>query len=529
MSATPSFARLPRVLGPTMATAIVIGTVIGSGVFKKASSVSAFVPEFGLAIAAWVLVGLLVLLGGLALAEVAVLLPRAGGNYVFLKEGYGRWAGFLWGWVEFWIIRTASIAALATVFTEQVHAILRLARGVPDDLLSAWEQAGITITVIVVLALINARGTRLGGGLQVIVTTVKIASLLAIALLPFLMLGLTNDPRARPTTEYLSPIWPVRWGAVDWSLFGGALIGVFWAYHGWMNIAPVAEEVHEPQRNIPLALFAGIFTIIALYVAANVAYYLVLPRPEIVSLKGRTVAAEFGLRLLGSAGLLAASAAVMLSVFGALNGNLLVGPRLLFAMGRDGLAPAVLARLHPRYHTPAVAQMVLATWSILLVLAVGLMTQYRLPVFDLGFLRIDPNLPPGKDPFDVITDFAMFGAISFETLAVSSLFVLRRRYPPSRVPIPYRCPLFPLLPIIYVTAMAAVLFNMFTTQRTEALIGVGFICVGALVYFALGLQRTAPANEPPLPVAGEPTTEAILVPPGARAAKGGSGKGDGAP
>jgi amino acid transporter len=498
MGTTQSSVTLPRVLGLLPAAAIVVGTVIGSGVFKKASSVSENLEEFGLVVAAWVLVGMLAMLGGLVLAEVAVLLPRAGGNYVFLKEGYGRWAGFLWGWVEFWIIRSASIAALATVFTEQVHALLRLSRGIDGktDVLSVWAQVGITVTVIVVLALVNARGTRLGGGLQLIVTVVKIASLLGLALLPFLVAGLSSTPRARPTTEYLAPIWPGDWLAVNWSLFGGALIGVFWAYHGWMNIAPVAEEVRQPQRNIPLALFAGIGTIIALYVSANIAYYLVLPRQEIVDLKGRTVAAEFAFRLLGSAGLLAASTAVMISVFGALNGNLLAGPRLLFAMGRDGLAPAALARLHPRYQTPALAQLVLAGWSVLLVLAVALLTQYRLPEFPVRLPMlfketrvINLNLPPGKDPFDVITDFAMFGAISFETLAVSSLFVLRRRYPRSQVQIPYRCPLFPVLPILYVTAMAAVLFNMFTTQRIEALAGVGFIGIGALVYFALGLGR----------------------------------------
>jgi APA family basic amino acid/polyamine antiporter len=475
-------AQLPRVLGPWMATALVIGTVIGSGVFKKATSVSKDVPEFGLVVLAWVLVGTLALLGALALAEVAVLLPRAGGNYVFLKEGYGRWAGFLWGWVEFWIIRSGSIAALATIFSEQVHAILRQARGGGGDVLSFWAIQGMTITVILVLALVNARGTRLGAGLQVVVTTVKVASLIGIALLPFLVVGLTSEPRARPNVAYVTPAWPADWGGVNWSLFGGALIGVFWAYHGWMNIAPVAEEVREPQRNIPLALFCGVGAVILLYVSVNVAYYLVLPREEIVSIKGRTVAGEFSLKLLGATGLLLASLAVMISVFGSLNGNLLVGPRLLFAMGRDGLAPGALAQLHPRYQTPARAQLVLAGWSVLLVIGVGLMTQHRLPVLELGFASLDVNLPAGKEPFDVVTDFAMFGAISFETLAVSSIFVLRRRFPRSQVAVPYRCPLFPFLPMVYVGFMAVVLANMFTTQRAESLIGVGFILVGACVY-----------------------------------------------
>jgi basic amino acid/polyamine antiporter, APA family len=491
MAATPASNLLPRVLGPWMATALVIGTVIGSGVFKKASSVSKSVPDFGLVVIAWVLVGVLALLGALVLAEVAVLLPKAGGNYVFLKESYGRWAGFLWGWVEFWIIRSGSIAALATIFTEQVHAILRQARGGEDDVLTFWALQGMTITVILVLALVNARGTRLGGGLQVVITTVKVASLVGIALLPFIVVGLTSEPRARPTTDYITPAWPSDWGAFKWSAFGGALIGVFWAYHGWMNIAPVAEEVREPQRNIPLALFCGVGAVILLYVSVNVAYYLVLPRDVITGIKGRTVAGEFSWKLLGSAGLLLASTAVMISVFGSLNGNLLVGPRLLFAMGRDRLAPSTLAKLHPRYQTPARAQLVLAGWAVLMVAGVGLLTQHRLPVVNLGSLSLDVNLPPDKEPFDVITDFAMFGAISFETLAVSSIFVLRRRYPASKVQIPYRCPLFPVLPLVYVSFMAIVLSNMFTTQRSEALIGVGFILVGAAVY-AVFLARRAP-------------------------------------
>src|SRR5688572_24001945 len=143
-AALPQPLLLRRVLGPWMATALVIGTVIGSGVFKKPSAVARDVPEFGLAMLAWVLVGVLSLMGALVLAEVAVLLPRAGGNYVFLREAYGRWAGFLWGWVEFWIIRTASIAALATIFVESLHEILRLAQNESGAVLSFWERQGVT-------------------------------------------------------------------------------------------------------------------------------------------------------------------------------------------------------------------------------------------------------------------------------------------------------------------------------------------------------------------------------------------------
>jgi len=485
----PPGQQLPRVLGFVTATAIVIGTVIGSGVFKKASAVAKDVPESGLALTAWVVVGVLTLLGALTLAEVAVIVGKAGGNYPILRDAYGRWAGFLWGWVEFWIIRSGSIAALATVFTDSLHDVLRYSRGVGprDDVLSPLLQTGVTATVIAVLAYVNARGTRLGGGLQVLITSVKVMSLLAIALLPYIMLGISTDPVARPDVSRMSPAWPSN--GFNFVAFGGALVGVFWAYHGWMNIAPVVEEIKDPQRNIPLSLLTGVGVIILLYVSVNLAYLLTMSSSEIKGLKDTTVAGAFAFRVLGPVGLLFASTAIMISVFGSLNGNLLVGPRLLFGLGMDGLAPRALSRLHPRYETPATAEAVLAGWSILLVIAVAVLTTYRLPVLSLGSSTFDPNLPEGKAPFDVITDFAMFGAISFETAAVASIFVYRSRFPVGSVALPYRCPLYPILPAVYVLALGAVLVNMFQSQRQEALTGVGFILVGAVVYAVFGRRR----------------------------------------
>jgi APA family basic amino acid/polyamine antiporter len=495
---TPQASRLDRVLGPWMGTALVIGTIIGSGIFKKPKNVAIEVPEFGLALAAWVLIGVLVLMGALALAEVAVLLPRAGGNYVFLREAYGRWAGFLWGWVEFWIIRTASIAALATIFTESLHDILRQSQGLSagHDVLTFWQRQGTTIAVIAALGLINARGTRLGGGLQVFLTTIKVGTLVCIAVLPFVFMALVFPQAAAVNFDRLQPLWPTDWFSVDWSKFGLALVGVLWAYHGWMNIVPVAEEVRNPSRNIPLALLVGSLTVMVLYVSANFAYYLVVSRNEMILLGDRPVAAEFGLRLLGSGGLLLTSAAIMISVFGSLNGNLLVGPRLLYAMGRDGLAPEFLSRLHPRWRTPAWAEAVLTGWAILLVVSVALLVQYDVPPLNLGWFTLDINVRPDADPFDVLTNYAIFGATSFETLAVASIFVLRRRYVVGGEA-PYRCPLFPWLPLIYVLAMAAVLVNMFVTSRTESLAAVGFMAVGAVLYALVLAGRSPPPSTIP--------------------------------
>jgi amino acid transporter len=475
---------LLRVLGPWMGTALVIGTVIGSGVFKKPYAVAQRLPEFGLAITAWVLVGLLAMAGALVLAEIAVLLPRAGGNYVFLREGFGRWAGFLYGWVEFWIIRSASIAALASVFTESLHAVLRglMTSDGLTPVFPPWGEPALTVAVIIVLAVVNACGTTWGGGLQVVVTTIKVLSLVGIALLPLVATLTYLGGESGPSVERLEPIWPTETRGVGMR-FGLALVAIWWAYHGWMNIAPVAEEVRNPGRNIPLSLIAGTLTVMTLYVSANVAYHLVVPRDVMLAQGGETpVAAIFCLRLLGNIGLTVAAAAVMMSVFGALNGNLLVGPRLLYAMGRDGLGPHALARLHPRFNTPVVAVVTLTLWSVALVIGVSILVQYRLPVVEIAGFTVDPNLKPGAAAFDVLTDYAMFGSFSFETLAIATIFAFRWRYPPATTDLPYRCPLYPWLPLGYILAMSAVLVNYFRENVFESCFAVGFIALGGVIY-----------------------------------------------
>ncbi|VTS06531.1 APC family permease [Tuwongella immobilis] len=498
---------LPRVLGAWTATAIVIGTVIGSGVFKKPQAVAAAVPDFSLIVLVWVAGGVLAMLGALSLAEIAVRIPKAGGNYVYLREGYGRLFGFLWGWVEFWIIRSASIAALASVFTDSAHDVLKQLRGLGRDvnLVDFWTLQACTVGVILCLAAVNRRGVRWGGGLQLVVTTSKVGTLLAIPLLPMILAAIGGEPlpgRSLPDWHRLEPWWPDSFGAIAWSQVGGAMVAVLWAYHGWMNVAPIAEEIRNPSRNLPVALIVGTCTVTILYLGANLAYALVIPRGEMAQLQQTTVVAEFGSRLLGPIGAMLASAVVMLSVFGSLNGNLMVGPRLLFAMGRDALAPTWLASIHPRYQTPGRAIVVLAGWSAILVIMAAVLVQVRLPELALAGWRIDLNIPAGKPLFDVVTDFAMFGAISFETLAISTLFVFRVRTRRSgsqnlSAKPAYTCLGYPVVPMVYITVMLLVLTNMFTTQRTESLIGVGFIAVGALVYAVV--YRTTKPPQPTNP------------------------------
>jgi amino acid transporter len=465
---------LQRGLGPLMAIAITVGTVVGSGVFKKPQVVAENLPSFGWAAVVWVLGGVLAFFGALALAEVAVLFPRAGGNYVFLREGYGRLAGFLWGWVDFCIIRSASLAALATIFTESLHDVLKQARAEPttNDVLGYWQQRFLTITVIMILALVNVRGVRWGGLLQFAITLVKVGSLVGIAVLPFVATA-----SASPGAPADGPRPPT---GMSMGGFGTAMLGVLWAYHGWMNLGPVAEEVKNPQRNLPLGLLGGVGIVIVLYLSANAAYCYVLPWDEIAAMTKSPVATGFAIRLLGSIGGLAISAAIMFSVFGALNGNLLVAPRQLYAMGQDGLAPKSLSEIHARYHTPALAIMVYAVWATLLVLGGAALTQVRLPVFNLGSFELDLNVPKDKSLFDILTDFAMFGAVIFETMAVTSIFIFRRRLPDAERP--YRCWGYPFVPALYVILPAIILGNFFFNQQVEAAVGVGFIALGVAVY-----------------------------------------------
>ena len=253
--------RLPRVLGPWMATAIIVGVVIGSGIFKKPAQVAETVPETGLALFAWVLCGILTLMGALIIAEIATLYPRAGGVYVFLTEAFGRWAGFLWGWVEFWIIRSASIAALSTMLIEQLHDMVRHLHGMQpnESMFSKEMQVAMTVTLIAVIALVNALGTRLAGMLQLAITTLKVGSLAAIALAPFVVAAWWSAPIVHPETQS-QIFWPSDFNlAADSSRFGAALCrNPFRLQTAGSAQAPVAEDIRSPGRNIPIAFIVGV-------------------------------------------------------------------------------------------------------------------------------------------------------------------------------------------------------------------------------------------------------------------------------
>jgi amino acid transporter len=505
-----SSGQLLRVLGPVGATTVVIGSVIGSGIFFKAKVIAENVGSFELVLLVWVVCGLMSLLGALAAAELGAMMPHAGGQYVYLREAYGPLSGFLWGWGEFWIMRTGSTAALAVAFAkafyQSIGTLLHDAgwlrqvtvADVPYESLfgvttvpQVWLYRAIAIIAILLLTTINVVGARWGGLTQDLTTFLKVGTLVALMVLPFVT-GTADVGNL--TTRFQAA--PTNLGLI--AGFGAAMTAAFWAYDGWGNIGPVAEEVRDPQRNIPLSLFVGMFILIVLYIGTTVAYHLVLTMTE--TAQSGFVAASACQRMLGQHGAAIASAAVMVSTFGALNSNLLVGPRVIFAMARDRLFLSPMARVHPRFRTPHVSIISETTWAVLLILGSDLLKHVSVPTWVsrlptwLGEQLTNSLMGMRtKDIFDVLTDFVIFGQFVFYLLATAAVFVLRVKRPEWNRP--YRTLGYPVLPLLFVISSAGFLIGMFITTPVESVTGLAFIGLGAIAYqFRPRDNRTVPAR-----------------------------------
>ncbi|MGL5098409.1 MAG: amino acid permease [Planctomycetia bacterium] len=240
---------LLRALGPWTAASVVVGSIIGSGVFRKPQIIAESTPDFATAISVWVVGGVLTMMATLALAEVSVLFPKVGGPYVVLREGFGRWAGFLWGWVEFGIIRAAAVAALSAMFTDALFSLLNTVFDYSPA--NEWVKPSTTVSAILILAAVNVRGVLVSGALQLGLTVVKVATVASLIALPILV-ALFGPAGSLHVEEIAQP--HAAGAAFSWSGYGTALVAVLWAYHGWLTLAPVAEEVKDPQRNLPIAL-----------------------------------------------------------------------------------------------------------------------------------------------------------------------------------------------------------------------------------------------------------------------------------
>lgn len=509
---------LQRALGLRIAIAVVVGNVIGSGIFVKPGGIAADGGRFGLIIAIWITGGLLCLMGGLCLAELAAMLPRAGGLYVYLRQAYGRPVAFLYGWNEVLFGKPASIDALAWIFIGSLGQVI----GWEPSLLA---RVGLAIGLILALAWLNVLGVVWGGRLQLVVTIVKAGFLGLIALLPFLLLPFSHSI---DLANYATVIEPRQTQLA--SQIGVILLAVMWAYNGWNGVAPLAEEIREPQRNIPWALFGGIGILIMLYVSANVAYHGVLSMSE-MSAAGEHAAARMLESLFGKSGQAAMSSVIMCSTLGAINSNLLLAPRVSFAMGRDGTFFRALGTVHANYRTPAAAIIVLAMMSIGLLTVVAAaqhwaqmeqgavgeetktvgpsetsQTSAAGPASDGEASSFESARSPAESQrlwprvlrslrddslFDLLTNFVIFGASIFDMLTVLAVIVLRWREPDR--PRPYRTLGYPLVPLAYLAVYAWFLAQVYASKPLEARMGLLIIALGIPAY---ALFRAFASREP---------------------------------
>ena len=439
---------LPRRIGLWTAVAILVGSTIGSGIFRSPAGIANRLPGTLPLLTVWVVGGIFVLCGALTLAEVASAYPRTGGVYVFIREGWGRLSAFLFGWSELVMIRAAALGAISTTFAEYSIRVLGHDPGLEPY---ASYVHYVAAAAIIITATFNYIGVRTAGAVQNVTTLAKVAGLLFIVLFAFGM-GLPQ------TGGHYTPLAPP--GSFTVAGFGLALVSVLWVYDGWADVSFVAGEVENPRRNLPRALIIGTSGIIAIYLLANLGYLAVLPVEEIRTSK--LVAADVAQRLVGQAGVALVAAVVMVSTFGGLNGSMFTGPRILFAMADDGLLFKRMATVHPRFKTPSTSIAVVAVLAAIFVLA---------------------------GTFEQLADAFVTAIVPFYALAVAAVYPLRKRagYDPS-----FRVPGYPLVPLLFVVSTVFLLVNAIIDPSSRiATLGVlGGIVVGVPVYYmTVGRQK----------------------------------------
>jgi amino acid transporter len=424
---------LKRQIGLYAATAITVGNIIGSGIFRSPHSVALEVSSFGLVIAAWVIGGLLSICGSLVLTELAVTHPRTGGLYVFIREGFGNAWAFMFGWANLWVIKPTVIASITTVFALYFCQVLGLPRS---------AEFPVGAGTILLLTFINWFGVKQGAGTQSLFTTAKMLGILALCVAAF----------ALPTTHAAEP---VRLGtaAMDagtrslLAAMAAAMISILFAYDGWTDSTYVAGEIVNPRRTLPVAIVGGTWLVVAVYVLVNFAYYRVLSPQEMASYEA--VGSETIHRLLGDPGARVLAVLVAVSTFGTINGAILTGPRVTQAMAADGLLWRPLAALDPRRETPALALWVQALLSCVWLWAAK------------GFEDVSG--------WFVTTSWLFYG------VTTAALFVQRRREARGELAAPsYRTPLHPLPAIVFILVTAVIIWSDFSSSAPlESLARVG--------------------------------------------------------
>ena len=432
-AARPS-AELRRVLGLWDMVFMIVGTVIGSGIFLVPGPILRNVGHsVGLALTVWLVGGVLSLFGALSYGELSAMKPRAGGLYVYIHDCFGPFAAFLFGWTLFFVISSGSIATLAVAFGNYLGEFVQL---------SAVATKGVAVLMILVIAAVNIRGTRQSADLLNVTTCIKVAAILGVSAL---LLWRGTQPifgGARIATD--AP-------AAGISGFGLAMISVLWAYEGWQYATFTAGETKNPQRTFPLAFLIGTASLIAIYFVANLGYLAALGATGVAA-SNRVAASALASVVSHGAGKIVALA-ILISMFSAANSILLNAPRVYYAMAKDGLFFHSLSRIHPRFGTPALAVAVAGAWSAVLA---------------------------ASGTFEQLLTYVVFIGWLFYALAAASVFVYRKRLPNATRP--YKVPGYPWTPGLFIAAALALVANTIVSQPGRAAVGLGIVFLGAPAY-----------------------------------------------
>ncbi len=465
---------------------MVVGGVIGSGIFKKSASMAAHIGSPELLLGIWFIAGLITLFGALTNAEVASIIPETGGQYVYFDRMFGPFFAYLYGWAVFAVIQTGSIAAVAYVFAEYATKFIALPHfsksieaisfHVPfiADLAPFADigTKGLAALLVILLTAVNYVGVRFGGVVQNIFTVAKVTAMALLFLGAFLLP--TGGSFANVTTPSATNHLV---GLALFAAMAAAMQGAFWAYDGWNKLTYIAGEVKQPQRNIPIGLGVGMLIVMGIYMLINIAYSYVLPIDTMVSSK--LVAADVAEKCFTGGGRWIA-AAVMISTFGTTNSIILATARVYFSMARRNVFPKFLGVAHPRFHTPAASLVVQGIWSVLLLFS---------------------------GTFDTLTDMLIFVSWVYYAVGAYGVFVLRRKM--RDTPRPYRVPGYPFVPIIFIAFATVYLgFTVYndvvgyraaiaagTPARMDSVFGTLLVLIGAPIYF---LYRKKVAATPPI-------------------------------
>ncbi len=431
---------LPRTLGLWSSIALVVGITIGSGIFRSPAGIAQRVPSPLGMIGLWLLGGGITLCGALSLAELAAALPETGGLYAYLREGWGRLAGFLFGWSELVLIRASALGGIAVVFGEYLLRSLGV-----DPVAHPLAARALSAAAIAFAAAANIRGANVGAAIVGAATWMKFSAL-ALLVVAALTLGSSHGAAVAHLTAPATA--PIALGAM-----GLALVSILWAYDGWADLSFAGGEVRDPQRNLPRAIILGTAAIIGLYLLTNIAYLYVSPVETVA--RSPLVAADTMFALFGRAGVALVSIFVMISSFSSLNGSMLASPRVFFAMADDGLLLRGIAKVHPRYRTPYVAILVAALLGMALVMSRS---------------------------FERLTDTFVLAIWPFYALGVAAIYRLRRSRPDLTRP--YRAIGYPVVPALFIVAVAAFVVNALANDTINSVITFALIAAGIPIYYA---------------------------------------------